>query len=141
MNLPNAKTSKYFRPHINYSIENKIHGLWQVHQGEVPMNDQNIITAYCIDLKKILEINVLSSMIDNLFELEDALNAVNAQYEYHFLPQGPSLDQLYLQLSPLLLQSLVNHEENDLKNERWREILRVAIEEELYHWKNILENL
>lgn len=141
MNPQNHKLTKYFRPHINYSLENKIQGLWQLHQGEIPMSDENVINAYCFDLKKILEIQDLNSMIDNLFELEDALNAINAQYEFHFLPQGPTLDRMYLHLSPLLLQSLTNQEENDLKNERWREILRVAIEAELYHWKNIIENL
>ena len=98
------------------------------------INVEDIEYAYINDLQRILEMSEIENIIVNMFELESNLeNLVQKFSEENILP---TLTNFYADLSPLLLQIILERgeaEESVMKG--WLEAIRIAIEKEIYIWQ------
>jgi hypothetical protein len=95
-------------------------------------DDREIIMTFCNALKDVLELDTVSSMIDELFSIESQLEQLkdNKVFQNYFF-----MDDFYRNLAPIILRSI--QEGADVSAEgafgdSLKEALRVAIEEEIY---------
>ena len=102
-----------------------------------------LVRAFCNDLNKLLDFENIESMINHIFEIDSSLTEIQSKIDFFTDDEVPNLYDFYNQLSPLLLRLICDaqsiddiNERNEYINESWKEALRVAIEEELYIWKD-----
>lgn len=106
--------------------------------GLKKVSSRIVIQAYCESLKDILLKNSLDEIIPEIFHIEQNLNFLidevnESEVEY------PKLDEFYKHLSPIFLQSILEHLDDHESREKvmksWKEAIRIAIEEEIYIWQ------
>jgi len=101
----------------------------------VPASERELIEALCNDFKEVLEIEDLSSLIHEIFKIENQISFLNDKGK-----NVPDLSIFYQNLSPVLLRSLWEVlNDGEVKSEdllsAWKEAIRIAIEEEFYIWQ------
>src|SRR3989339_777658 len=118
----------------------------------IGLSQSELIDAFCNDLKELLSFDDIYPMITFLFEIESAINSLSDPAFDVLDPaieEIPDLLEFYRHLSPILLRIVLEGENmgGGLKGDQqrvghilngWKEALRVAIEEELYVWKEKL---
>lgn len=101
------------------------------------ISQENILRAFCNDLKKLLDKDSIFEMTENIFNIENSLDNLNSEIGTEFII--PNMEDFYKKLSPILLRSLwesskVDGDQDDLIH-GWKESLRISIEEEFYVWQ------
>lgn len=98
--------------------------------GNFSQND--ILKSLSNSLEKILHIDDLATISEEILKIEKYLNAISENDFFESL-DIPKLDRLYISLSPILLQTISefpNDSEEILNN--LEESLRITIEQEIY---------
>ena len=96
-----------------------------------------LVQAYCFELKSVLEKSTIEEMIQSLFKLEGHLEQLASKY--NAFEDWPNLNEFYQHLSPVLLQSVLEVNKNEgnetpvLKG--LMEGLRISLEEEIHIWQ------
>ncbi len=133
---------KNIRVNMNYLNEQVHHSEYSIRDlinGSLPQRliDQEIvISAYRRELNSLLNIDNVYVLAKELLSLERKLIKLVKVVGVHI--SLPNLEKFYSSLSPVILQSLAQMNENfdqeDLTN-TWLEAVRIAIEEELVSWQ------
>ncbi|MCB9061167.1 MAG: hypothetical protein H6622_06570 [Halobacteriovoraceae bacterium] len=101
---------------------------------------KRITKLFINDLKKILELDLLSDITSEIIELETFIDTLKDGVEE--LSFYPNLDEFFSHLSRLLLRSLYESSKTDANSEdvlhSWLESIRISIEEEIFR---LQENL
>lgn len=103
---------------------------------------QELISAYCNDLKTLLALDDISQIAHGVFAIEHNIGIIVEKNVFNENDKIPNLESFYQNLSPLLLRVLIDSEEmnsgpagtqlNILRDQK--EALRITIEQELYYW-------
>lgn len=107
---------------------------------------EQVIKAFCNDLKAVLENDDIHQMIRGVFSVEHDLSVVNDELNFSDDESDvPSLVEFYRNLSPILLRAFLdspfNEKNPDDMAHGWKEALRIAIEEEFYFWHDRLASI
>jgi len=124
------KDYKYF------NLGNEELGLADYINDKKSPDENKIISAYCNDLKKILENDDLFKMINSIFSIEKNLDKLKLKFNLMETSSLPSLSRLYEKIAPLLLKTLsfgvdINQFNQEELIHGWLETIRVSVEEEL----------
>lgn len=127
---------KVFRPGNVSRPINKVSFIGEKRIDFDMYTEKDIVSGYCNDLMHLLEEEDIRVMISGIFQIQSQLSHLNEERgEIVF----PTLDEFFKGLSPILLQVVwENLEENpDLSKmlKKWKEAIRIALEEELYIWQ------
>lgn len=100
-------------------------------------SEEEVLKAFCNDLKKLLSKETLKEVVDEIFLIENTLSLLSLKDEVDF--SLPNLDHFYHSLSPILLRAIWENLESESNRNHvlhgWLESIRIAIEEELYIWQ------
>lgn len=101
------------------------------------ISEEEVIKAFCNDLKKALSKETLKEVLHEIFSIENNLAIIETKDEIDF--QLPNFDHFYRSLSPVLLRAIWENlegvDDRDHVLHGWLESIRIAIEEELYIWQ------
>ena len=105
---------------------------------EFSFNQNEILIAFCNEIRALLELGHFAEMAEGVLLLEEKCERLRAHIDFEDKENLPSLSHFYFKLSPLLLRSLVREgdfiEQDDIEKS-WLESLRISLEEEFYFWK------
>ncbi len=107
-----------------------------INQQGIALTQGQIISAFCNDLKGLLQFDDINMLIQEIFAVEHRLGVINEVEDDMELPE---LGDFYQNLSPILLRALLESDGQQIIK-GWKEAIRIAIEEELYCWKEKLFN-
>ena len=102
---------------------------------------ERIVLSFCEELKKILEIKSVKDISVRVFELDHTLSVLYSEWSDELVSKDelPHLTNLYMTLSPLFLQTVLENSENenavDGVYKGWLEAIRISLEEEIYIWQ------
>ena len=105
------------------------------------LDDHDVRDAFCNDIKSTLVEDDILNMIDKIFQIESSINIFRSEvFKDNIDVLLPSLDNIFLNLSPLMLRSIWENLSADNNSQLeiikgWQEALRVALEEEVYVWQ------
>ena len=113
-----------------------------VKQQEVSLRE--FIESYCLEIRKILEIDNLDKMVKDVLEFEEKILKLQNKFSFEGT-RIPNIVNFYAHLAPLLLRSLVEYDHSiDLQGQlnqivnNEAECLKVSLENELYSWQEFL---
>jgi hypothetical protein len=126
----------------------KMHGLKErstfyqlITSNDNNIDEEELRKSFLNEFKIILENQDLNKMIQQIFQIEEALVYFHEKHEdllENELNFSVSLKRFYQKLSPLLLQALLEHsatfstESDQNVIQQWKEAIRIAVEEEIY---------
>ncbi len=106
---------------------------------------QELIRAFCQELKQLLAIEELPELIAGIFKIENDLQNLAQQEDFptDVVEQIPSFEEFYRQLTPIILRSILENpviiEDIQQFSKLWKEALRISLEDELYFWQNKIQ--
>lgn len=99
-----------------------------------------LIKSFISELKRLLKIENAFLLVEELFKLERKLNKLKEKYE-DFIPV--QLEDMYRDLSPILLQKYWERRENPSSEETierlFLESIHIVLEEEIYIWQEKIQ--
>jgi len=103
--------------------------------GNFDSKTNMVIKSFCERLKKLLEVDDIYELIDEIFNMQH--DDFNVEGLYFF-------SIFHKELSPILLRTIIDNKDskdNFFKtNNQLIEAIRVALEEELYYWQEKMFN-
>ncbi len=111
-----------------------------------PVSASEIIAAFNLDLRKILDGETAAQIAAGILALEGQLDQLRPLAAAEQIRQLPVMRDFYARLASPLLRLLAESDRNDDNagfsssleawKAAWKEALRVGVEEELYVWQN-----
>lgn len=110
-----------------------------------PVSASEIIAAFNLDLRKILDGETAAQIAAGILALEGQLDQLRPMAAAEQIRQLPVMRDLYARLASPLLRLLAESERSSEDapvptieewKASWKEALRVGVEEELYVWQN-----
>ena len=110
-----------------------------------PNAPEDLIRAFCQELKDLLTLEDLPELIAGIFRIESDLQKFTQQEEFRANSAEliPSFEEFYRQLTPIILRSIADNPvilgDAQQLNKLWKEALRISLEDELYFWQNKIQ--
>lgn len=137
MNSSNPNTYSFKNKFIIGSIDEGLLSLREMLGSDHSYSLAEFVQGYCNDIEELLQIEDSQILASSILKLAEYTEELSERFDFENLP---NMNLFFQKLSPLLLSSLALGipEETDVQeiHHHWLESLRIALEEELYHWKN-----